>query len=141
MHEFSASLNSDCFHCKVRKRAVSDRSKVVFAGIFLQQRDEFRNRVDPKVWIDGENTRLGDQLSNRCDVLAGIVRQPREKQRVDGERPADAHSERRAIGCGLCDNIGTEIAAGARLVFHDKCAGGIFLLQAVGDQARYDVRR
>jgi hypothetical protein len=141
VHEFGARLNSDCLHSKVRQRAVSDRGKVVFAGIFLQQRDEFRDRVDPKVWVDGENTRLGDQLSNRRDVLAGIVRQPREKQRVDGERPTDAHPESRAIGCGLCDYIGTEIAAGARLILHDKYGGGIFLLQAVDDQARHDVRR
>ena len=41
---------------------------------------------------------------------------------------------------GLCDNVGTEVAAGARLILHDKPDGGVFLLQPVGDQARYDVR-
>ena len=30
---------------------------------------------------------------------------------------------------------------GAGLVLHDKCAGRVFLLQAIGDQARDDVGR
>ena len=44
-------------------------------------------------------------------------------------------------GVGLCDRIGAEIAAGAGLVLDDEGAGGIFLLQAVGDQPRHDVGR
>ena len=32
-----------------------------------------------------------------------------------------------------------KIVAGAGLVLHDKCAGRVFLLQAIGDKARDDV--
>ena len=47
----------------------------------------------------------------------------------------------RAVGRGLCDHIGADIAAGAGLVLNDKCTGWVFLLQAIGDQACNDVGR
>src|SRR6478609_118168 len=74
-------------------------------------------------------------------ILARIVRQAREQQGVDCEGPADADPEGGTIRRGLRDNVSAEIAADARLVLNDKCAGGVLLLQAVGDQTRHDVRR
>jgi hypothetical protein len=42
-------------------------------------------------------------------------------------------------GVRLRDKIRAEIVAGAGLVLHDKCAGRVFLLQAIGYKARDDV--
>ena len=61
------------------------------------------------------------------DVLARVVGQIRKQQRIDGERAADADADGGAVGRGLGDGVGGEIAAGARLVLDQECAGGIFL--------------
>ena len=73
--------------------------------------------------------------------LARIVGQLGEQQRVDGERPADADADGGAVGRGLGDRVGAEIAAGARLVLDHEGAVRIFLRKPVGDQARHDVGR
>jgi hypothetical protein len=86
------------------------------------------------------SARLRDQLRDRRDVLGRIVGKLGEQQRVDGQRSADGNSDRGAVGLGLGNGIGAEIAARSRLVLDHEGLSEL-LLQAVRDQARHHVRR
>ena len=141
MHELRAGFDGDRLHRQMRHRAVANRTEIIFARIFLHQRHQFGDAVDVEARIDRERARLADELRDRRNILARIVGQGRKQQGVDGQRPADAHAQGRAIGRGFGDRIGGEIAAGARLVLDQENAVGVFLHQAVGDQAGDDIGR
>ena len=141
MQHPGAGLDGDGFHRQLRQRAVADRGEIVFAGIGLQQRDQFGDRIDLEFVAHRQRARLRDQLRDRGDVLFRIVGQLREQQRVNGQRAADADADRGAVGRGLGDGIGADIAAGAGLVLDDERAVGIFFAQLVGDQPGDDIGR
>ena len=106
VHDLRAGLERERLHGEMRQRAVADRGEVVFAGIGLHQRDQLTDSVDLEIEIDRQRARLRDELRDRRDVLARIVGQGREQQRVDGERSADADADGRAVGLGLGHQVG-----------------------------------
>ena len=116
-------------------------AKLYLPGIVLQQLDQLGDVVDPERRRNRQRAWLRDQLRDRRDVLLRVVGQLGEQQRVDGERPADADADDRAVGLGLGDRVGAEIAAGARLVLHHESAARIFLAELIGDQPRHRVGR
>jgi len=56
-------------------RTVADRTEVVLAGILLEQRHQLGHAVDLQLQIDRQRAGLADQLCDRRDIRARIVRQ------------------------------------------------------------------
>jgi hypothetical protein len=141
VHDLRTGLERQRLHGEMRQRAVADGGEVVFAGIGLDQRHQFANCFHAKIVVDRQRARLRDELGDRRDILARVVGQAREQQRVDGKRAADGNADGRAIGLGLGYHVGAGVAAGARLVLDHEGAAGVFLLHLVGDHAGDDVGR
>ena len=136
------ALERDRLHREMRQRTVADRGEIVLARIALQQLDQIGDGVDPHTRVDHQRAGLRDQLRDRRDILLRIVGQLGEQQRVDRERPADADADGGAVGRGLGDRVGADIAARARLVLDDegRCPH-VSGREPVGDHARDDVGR
>jgi hypothetical protein len=71
-------------------------------------------------------------------ISARIVRHAGEQQRIDRQRPADRQAERVAVGRGLGDRVGAEIAARARLVLDHEVLAEL-VLEVIGDQPHHQV--
>ena len=83
--------------------------------------------------IDDQRERHGGHKPDRRKVLHGIVRQFLVERLVDGKRGRGRHQQRVAVGLGLCDLVGAERRAGARLVL-DNDGRVKPALELVGDQ-------
>jgi len=79
-----------------------------------------RDRADAEPRVDGKRARLSRQRGDVGEILARIIGELAEQQRIDRERPRNAESQHVAVGLGLGDRVGAEIAARTGLVLHHK---------------------
>ena len=105
----------------------------------LQIRDELLDRFGGRGIRHAHQVGLGDQKRHRSEIPDRIVAQRRIQELVGGHAGAD-DEDGVAVGVGMGDHVGRDVAAGAGLVLdHHRLAPD--LLQAVADQARGDVGR
>ena len=109
-------------------------------GFFADELDQRRHAVDAEAGVDRERARLRHQHGDQRKVLARVVGQVREQQRVDGERAADADADGGAVRRCLGHRVGAGIAARSRPVLDDEGLSG-FLLELIGKEPRHHVGR
>ncbi len=82
-----SALERNRFHRQMGERTVADGTEIVFAGVGLDERDQFLDVVDAEALVDDERARLCHQHGNERKVLCRIVGKFAEQDGVDGQRP------------------------------------------------------
>ena len=111
--------------------AVAGRREIQLVRIGLQIGDEIGDIVRRHGRIDDQQIRNEGRHRDRREILPHIERQCFIQVRVGGERAACRHQQRVAVGIGLCDRIGADVAAGAAAIFDDHR-----LAEAFGERLR-----
>ena len=119
----------------VAARGISQR-RLGRARVF----DEFRERLDRQLGIDREHELVGGDARHRQEVIERVEAQLGIDMGIDGDAAVGMKEQRVAVGGGLRDRVGGDVAVGARAVLdHDRPSQR--LLHVVGEQPRGDIRR
>jgi hypothetical protein len=117
-----------------------DDAKFSLPGFRFCVGDQFLHRIGRDRRIDGEHVRHTGDQHHRLEVFHVIERHLRIQARVDRVRADGAHQQRIAVGRTFRDQLGTDVATGARSVVDDERLPERFR-QLLRDRARQDVGR
>ena len=107
----------------MREAGDAGRAVVQRAGFCLGERDQLRKVARRKPGIEHEHVRLAADHRDRCEILDRIIGQVAAEADRDCVRARGGDPDRRAVGRGLGDRIGADIAARAGAVLdHDLLA-------------------
>jgi len=122
----------------MRGAAEPRRAVEQFARPRLGIGDQFGNRFHRQRIGDRAEVRHPGDDDHRRDILELVVWQALEHELVDGVNARRAHDEGVAIGIGLRDRIGCNVAARAGLVLDNELLAE-FLRDLGGDDPRQNV--
>ncbi len=114
----ASALNSSPARCAAAPWP--DEAKFSAPGLCLGERDQLGHGVGRHARIDHQDVRLGADQADRREILLGVVAELLVERRVGGEDAVVAHQQRVAIGIGVLDLLGREVAAGAGPVLDDE---------------------
>src|SRR5262245_3772462 len=109
----------------MRRRAGSRLSKVVLAGIGLDQRDEFLDRLRRYLWVDAQHVWRSGHQRHRGEILERIVRHPGIEAWVHYE-PGARNKDRITVCSSLGSLRGPSVAAAARNIFDVELLAKVF---------------
>jgi hypothetical protein len=92
---------------------------LILPGIALRIGNEVAEGLGWNRWVHHQNVGLAADPGNRCDVADEIEIELLKQRGVDRIR-RNGQQERVAIGRGVHDGLGGQIAAGPRAVFDDE---------------------
>ena len=98
------------------------RAERVFAGVLLQEIDQFRHGLGRQIEIDHQDVRHARHLRDRREILDVIIGHPGIDAGVDRMARHRTHGQRVAVGLGPGDRRGPGIAAGSRPVLDNELA-------------------
>ena len=116
VHHVDAGHRLEELAREMRRRAGAARCVVEPPGVRLCVRDQFRHCRRRHRWMHDEDVRLDGDQGDRREILDRIERQVPIERRVGGEDAVVAEEPGVAIGRALRDDLGGEVAAGARAV-------------------------
>ncbi|MNC86381.1 hypothetical protein D3C83_20350 [compost metagenome] len=89
------------------------------ARLIARQRDQLFCRLDRQRRMNYQQSIGPHDERNRSEIADRIVWQPAEERGIDGVRADRSHHQRIAVGGTFRDDVGADIAAGARTVVND----------------------
>ena len=107
-------------------RAIAGRGKVELAGLGFVQRNQLLDIAHAQVRAHHQHVGQIAHVNNGREAGAWVVVDGLVQRLVDGQRARGAEHQRVAIGLGAGYGIGTDIAAGTSLVFHDHALAQLF---------------
>jgi hypothetical protein len=123
--------------CEMRQAAGARRRKVELAGLCLGELNQFAHAFGWNRGGDDKHLGYGRDQRHRREILCRIVGDLFHA-RADHERARADDADRRAVGSGFCDDVGSQHAALAGpVVDHDRLARD--LGHALPDHAGDDV--
>ncbi len=123
----------------MRGRAVALRRRIDLAGIGLGVGDRLRHGLGRKLGCDHQRVRNARQHRDLLE-LSGIEIEPRIEVLVDDQRRRRRRQERIAVRLRLVDELGADIAGGARAVLDDDRVPPL-AREPLGHDAWHDVGR
>ena len=137
MDHVDAGHHLEQFAGHMRRAAAAGRGHVDLSRIGFGVRDKFRNGLRRNRWIDQHHHRHADDARHRRDVAHEIEFEIVVERGVDRVRDG-GEQQRVAVGGGVDDRFGADIAAGAGAIFNHEGLPQM-IGQPLADQARGDV--
>ena len=140
MNDVEPGAGLEQLHREVRGAAVADAAIVELTLLLFRNANEVGQGRGAELRIDDQHVGRGRDQRHRCQFLQRVVVETLAEQRRGHERPLDREQQGVAVGLGLRDDTGAEVAAGPRSVVDDDRLSER-LAERLGDQAGDEVGR
>ena len=140
VHDVRAGVRLEYFAGEMSGPADTGRREIKLAGLRLRQRDQFPYGFHRDRRMHHEQERSAADQTDGIETLDRIVRHLSVKRGIDRQHAEVAQQQRVAVGRGLGDVSGTDIAARAAAIFdHDFLPPGF--LVPLGNRAPEQIAR
>ena len=85
----------------------------------LGERNQVLDGLDRQLRIGRQNQRVLAGQDDRLEIVQRLVAERRIERQVGGQRRIGGYEQCVAVGCGFCDKLGADAAAGAGTIDDD----------------------